>query len=288
MRYHLFTIWDPKHNPRTIDDHQYILHEFGRVRWAVLHKPDVFGKIDLTRKKMEMLNRQINKGHNTYLFIRSKAKWDPSLHVGLVEKLEGERDDWEQDPLIPDYYKSLREKRPDLRFSFWMTLAHLKRVIPADDFLDVYIPESVLDDKYIGAYPCVVSLRKVKDYFPVRPDRQDPTVKVNSITFARRWRQDVESPGWFVDRINRKVLTMELQKVLIFNPRAIELLKELKENGPQTMKQLKKGLQTTQDNIYHLKWKTNAPFRKAGYGDLIVSEGHKYVLAVSPSKIKFK
>lgn len=288
MRYHLFTIWDPKHNPRTIEDHQDTLDKFGKVKWAVLHKPGVFGEFDLTQQKMEKLNRQIRKGHYTYLFVRSKAKRDPRLHVGLIEEVTGAREDWEQDELVPVYYKRLKKTRPDLEFNYWVTLNDLIHVIPADDFLDVRIPKKLLDEKYIGAYPCVVSFGKVPDYFPVRTDRQDPTVKITNITFTR-WRPgDVDKPGWYVERINNKTLTRETQKALQFFPRNIRLLKILKEKGPQTMKQLVTSLKVTNDDIYRLTSQLNRGLNRANYSALISREGARYSLTPPPSKLRFK
>ena len=60
QRIHLYTIWHPNHEPRTVDEHIRVLRYERQVQWVILYddKDDRQFKDILPQEDMDRINRQ--------------------------------------------------------------------------------------------------------------------------------------------------------------------------------------------------------------------------------------
>jgi hypothetical protein len=165
---HLFTIWHPKRNPDTIDDHIKVLVNNGRVKWLTLYDCDDFDKEEfraiLTDKQIKEINNQA-QGTETLLFMQCLNIFHFPLYAGLIDSIERVDDTMTQDddPLIPSYYKKVISAE-NLKPCYAVTLVAIDEV-ELKEVLNLIPDPQFKSAKFNFPFPCIVFQRNVHSIF---------------------------------------------------------------------------------------------------------------------------
>lgn len=220
----IFTIWDPKNNERTIQDHIDLLTKHGAFKWGVIHKQKGFPSSPLEAEQIERIHKLIKEGREVHLYIRSKVNWDVRLYAARLNLVEPGDIPWEDDPLVHDYYRLLKEQRPALWLSHWFTLLELQQV-PADDFMHLHVSEELRHPKYIYEFPCPVHRARFRSYFS--PFSVLTAEDLKSITIEEVSLGPTMIRGYVV-KVNGRAISEERNRQLFVQRKELELLKVLK------------------------------------------------------------
>lgn len=187
---HLYTIWNPKHDQKTIIEHRKVLDDHDEVKWLVLYDKETEKNYrdTLSDKIIEKINEEAKK-EETVLFIQCLNIFKEPLWIGrikTVERISKTKID-HHDPNIPQYYHEALSKF-DLEVSYSITLCDLDET-ELDKILDLKPAPKFQSAKFNYPFPCVVYQSPYQKFFEIPPGASVVIVK------SKR-----EKTKWYVKR----------------------------------------------------------------------------------------
>jgi hypothetical protein len=150
---HLYTIWNPKRCPSTIDEHLRVLRNQGAVKWLVLYdeKTEKDYKDILTNQDITRINDQ-SKNQETILFIQCLNIFHSKIYAGRVKSIEKvTKNHFEDDLLIPKYYAEEAEKH-SLIAHYLIELSDLKS-LDLEEILNLIPDPEFKSEKFNYPFP---------------------------------------------------------------------------------------------------------------------------------------
>jgi len=176
---HLFTIWNPKINPKTIEDHRWVLAERPQVNWLILSDPKSKGFITkLSNDFIEKINRQAKKQETLLFLLCLNIFRDDSLYVGKIQRIRKiiNNDIDLKDEYLPSYYrKSIKKK--GLKVHYEVVLNDMK-IIGIHQTRNLMLRDDFVSKKFNFPFPCKVMQKKEKIIFKKENVEKRPSIRI--------------------------------------------------------------------------------------------------------------
>jgi hypothetical protein len=159
---HLYTIWNPKHCPSTIDEHCLVLGEKGFVKWLIFYdkKAEREYRNILSDSDIDKINKQAEKSE-TILFIQCLNIFHEKIYAGKIVGIEKQiKAGLKDDPYIPSYYYETISI--GLRAHYFIKLSMLE---PTDleEILNLKPSKGFRSERFNFPFPCKVYQKETRE-----------------------------------------------------------------------------------------------------------------------------